>query len=210
MRYGLIFASAIVMSGSCFAGTINDTFGQSQNNCVLSYTSPYATCDVVGNEMLYDIQKASVSFGNGMATVSIYTNTGAVPSGGPLTLGAFNDAGDTLIPGDIFFYNPTTGYNPDDPTTTQNLQYGISLTNHGAFTAGDLYNISGDIDTETAQMALQDATDYYRLDETVLMAGTGTPASSGTVTVANNGDGIHAAEYEITVSVPLTSGLLSL
>jgi hypothetical protein len=211
MRIGLTIASAIVMSGGCcFAGTITDTFGQSQYSCVLTYTAPYDTCDVVGNEMLYDIQKASVSFGNGMATVSIYTNTGAVPFGGPLTLGAFNDAGDTLIPGDIFFYNPNTGYDPDDPTTTQNLQYGISLTNHGAFTAGDLYNISGDIDTETAQMALQDASDFYRWDETVLMAGAGTPDSSGTVTVTNYGDGITEPEYEITVAVPLTSGLLSL
>ena len=202
MRFGLTIASAMMLSGSaCFAGTINDTFGQSQYACVLTYSAPYDTCDVVGNEALYDIQKASVSFGNGVATVSIYTNTGAVGFGGPLTLGSFNDAGETLIPGDIFFY---------DPNSAQDLQYGIALTDHGSFTAGDLYNISGDIDTETAQMALQDSSDYYRWDETVLMAGTGAPASSGSVTVTNYGDGIHKAEYEITVTVPLTSGLLSL
>ena len=211
MRFGLTIASAMMLSGSaCFAGAINDTFGQSQYACVLTHSAPYDTCDVVGNEALYDIQKASVSFGNGVATVSIYTNTGAVPFGGPLTLGSFNDAGQTLIPGDIFFYDPNTGYDPNDPNSIQNLQYGIALTDHGSFTAGDLYNISGDIDTETAQMALQDFSDYYRWDETVLMAGTGAPASSGSVTVTNYGDGVHKAEYEITVTVPLTTGLLSL
>jgi len=133
--------------------------------------------------------------------VSIYTNTGAIPFGGPLALGAFNDAGVNLIPGDIFFSNPATA---------QNLQYGIALTNHGRFTAGDLYSISGDVYTETAQVALQDASDIYRWDETVLMNGAGLPDSSGSVTVTLYGDGIHKPEYEITASVPLTTGLLNL
>jgi hypothetical protein len=189
---------------------LTDTFGQLQNNCILTYTPPYDTCDVVGYEMLYDIQKATVSFSGGMATVSIYTNTGAVPYGGPLTLGPFNDAGVTLIPGDIFFYDPSTGYDPNDPSTIQNLQYGIALTDHGSFTAGDLYSISGGILTETAEMALDNGSDIYRRDETVLMAGTGSPAGSGTVTVSNYGNGITSAEYEITVTVPLTAGLMDL
>jgi hypothetical protein len=190
---------------------LTDTFGQSQSNCTLTYTPPYDTCDVVGNEMLYDIQKATVSVSNGMATVSIYTNTGAIPYGATsLTLTPFHDAGDTLIPGDIFFYNPGAGYDPNDPSTIQNLQYGIALTDHGAFTAGDLYSIADGIATETAQVALQDGSDFYRWDETVLMTGSGDPESSGTVTVNNYGNGVTNAEYEITASVPVTSGLLSL
>jgi hypothetical protein len=209
MRFGFTIACAILFNGACSAGAINDTFGQSQNNCVYSYTPPYSTCDVVGNEMLYDIQKATVSFAGGMATVSIYTNTGAV-SDGASSLGAFQDAGVTLIPGDIFFYNPTAGYDPNNPATVQNLQYGIALTDHGSFTAGDLYDISGGIYTETAQEALQDGSDYYRRDETVLMTGSGAPASSGNVTVSQYGNGVTNAEYEITVTVPLTSGLIDL
>jgi len=202
MRFGFTIACAILWSGVCSAGTITDTFGQSQNNCIYSYTPPYSTCDVIGNEMLYDIQKATVSFGDGTATVSIYTNTGAVPYGATsLTLGAFQDVGVTLIPGDIFFYNPDTAGNP---------QYGIVLTDHGSFTAGDLYDISGGIYTETAQVALQDGSDYYRWDEPVLMAGSGTPASAGSVTVTPYGNGVTNAEYEISVTVPLTSGLLDL
>jgi hypothetical protein len=202
MRFGFTIASAILFSGACSAGAITDTFGQSQNNCVYTYTPPYSTCDVIGNEMLYDIQKATVSFSDGTATVSIYTNTGAVPYGAnSLSLVAFHDAGDTLIPGDIFFYDLATG---------ENLQYGIALTDHGSFTAGDLYDISGGVYTETAQEALQDGSDFYRWDEPVLMTGSGTPDSSGSVTVSQVGNGVTSAEYEISVIVPLTSGLIDL
>ena len=202
MRSGFTIVCTILFAGVCAAGTITDTFGQSQNNCIYSYTPPYSTCDVIGNEMLYDIQKATVSFGDGTATVSIYTNTGAIPYGDTsLTLGASHDAGDTLIPGDIFFYSP--GGNGDP-------QYGIALTNHGSFTAGDLYDISGGIYTETAQVALQDGSDYYRWDEPVLMTGSGVPTSAGSVTVTPYGNGVSSAEYEITATVPLTSGLLNL
>jgi hypothetical protein len=42
------------------------------------------------------------------------------------------------------------------------------------------------------------------------MAGKGAPKSSGSVTVADYGNGTTNAEYEITVSVPLTAGLLAL
>jgi hypothetical protein len=189
------------MSAGCWAGTINDTFGQSQYACSYSFTPPYSTCDVVGNEMLYDIQRASVSFTASAATISIYMNTGAVPFSGPLTLGAFEDGGVTLIPGDIFFYSPSE---------TTNLQFGIALTNHDGFTAGGLYSIGGGVGTETAEIALQDGSDYYRRDETVLMAGKGSPDSAGTVTVTTNGDGVHKAQYDVTVTVPMTSGLLSL
>ena len=211
MRFGLISASAIFLAAASHAGTISDTFGQAQNNCTLTYTLPYSTCDVIGNEMLYDIQKATVSFSGGMATVSIYMNTGAVPYGATsLSLGPFNDAGDTLIPGDIFFYNPAAGYDPNDPASTQNLQYGIALTTHGSFIAGNLYNIAGGVSTEDAIAALQDQSDFYRWDEAVLMTGSGSPASSGTVTVSNYGNGISGAEYEITATVPLPLGLASL
>ncbi|HEX3747333.1 MAG TPA: hypothetical protein VHW09_25530 [Bryobacteraceae bacterium] len=211
MRFRWTIACALWFAGNCFGGTITDTFGQSQYSCILTYTSPYTTCDVVGNEMLYDIQKATVSFGNGVATISIDTNTGAVPYGATsLTLGAFHDAGDILMPGDIFFYNPTTGYNPDDPSTIANLQYGVALTDHGGFTAGGLYAIADGVSTEDAQVALQDGSDFYRWDETVLMTGEGAAASSGSVTVARIGDGVHTAEYRITATVPLTSGLLDL
>jgi hypothetical protein len=212
MRFGLLVTSALLLGvGCCSADTIADPFGQSQANCNYSENAPYSTCDVIGNEALYDIQAATVNVGASTTTVQIYLNSGAVKSSnGQLTLGSFSDSGLTLIPGDIFFYNPLTVYDPSDPNTTQYLQYGIALTNHGSFLAGDLYNITGAISTETAQQALNNADGYYRRDEAVLMTGSGTPASSGTVTVANNGNGTTSAQYVITATVPTTPGLLAL
>ena len=203
MRIGWVTAGALLWSGLSFAGTINDIFGQSQNNCILTYTPPYSTCDVVGNEMLYDIQKATVSFANGTATISIYMNTLAIPYGATsLTLTSFHDAGDTLMPGDIFFYDPDSA--------SQDLAFGIPLLDHGSFLAGDLYEISGGISTETAQVALQDGSDFYRWDEPVLMTGSGNPVSAGTIAVSKYGNGVASAEYQITATVPLTPGLRNL
>lgn len=202
----VILPSAVL----CQAGTLTDPFAQPQNNCNYSHTAPYSSCDVIGNEQLYDIQMASVSINDGVATVAIYLNSGAVQQGNPLTLGAFSDAGLTLIPGDIFFYNPLTIYDPSDPATSQYLQYGIALENHGSLVAGGLYNITGGISVETAQQALNDSPDYYRQDEDVLMTGSGAPVSTGTVSVANYGNGTTSARYVITVTVPTTPGFLSL
>jgi hypothetical protein len=195
----------------CLADTITDPFAQPQNNCSYSASPPYSSCDVIGNPQLYDIQAASVSIVNGMATAAIELNSGAVQqTNGQLTLGSFSDVGLTLIPGDVFFYNPLTVYDPSDPATAQYLQYGIALENHGSFVAGDLYEISGSISTETAEQALDYSEEIYRNGEAVLMTGSGIPVSSGTVSVADWGDGINEAEYLITVTVPTTAGLLSL
>src|ERR1039458_10382945 len=211
MRFGLTAASAILLSAAwCPANTLIDPFGQSQSNCNLSTQAPYSTCDVIGNEMRYDIQASTFTTSGGTSTVTIYLNSGAVKNvNNQLTLGSFSDSGLTLIPGDIFFYNPNTVYDPSDPNTIQYLQYGIALTNHGSFTAGGLYSITGGISTETAQAALNSG-DYYRRDETVLMTGSGTPVSTGTVSVASTGgNGVTGAQYVITVTVS-TSGLASL
>lgn len=212
MRFGLFVASAFISSlVCCSANTITDPFAQSQANCNLSTSAPYSNCDVIGNEALYDIQAASVSITKTTTTVSIYTNSGAVKdNNGQLTLSSFSDSGVSLIPGDIFFYNPTSVYDPSDPNTTQYLQYGISLTNHGSFQAGDLYAIGGGISAETAQTALNSPNAYYRRDQTVLMTGSGSPASSGTISIANYGNGVTNAEFVITVTVPTTTGLLNL
>jgi MYXO-CTERM domain-containing protein len=212
MRFGLPIASSLLLSAALgSASALTDPFGQPQANCDYSYTAPYSNCDAIGNPRLYDIQAATFSVSGGMASVMIYLNSGAVQTvNNKLTLGSFNDSGVTLIPGGIFFYNPTTVYDPSDPSTIQYLRYGIAPTNHGSFTAGDLYSIAGGVSTETAQTALNDSSDYYRRDETVLMTGSGPAASSGTVSVANNRNGTTSAQYVISVTVPTTPGLPSL
>ncbi len=51
---------------------------------------------------------------------------------------------------------------------------------------------------------------YYRRDETVLMGGSGDAASTGKLTISSYGDGVTITEYEFTIAVPVTSGLLGL
>ena len=214
MRSGFLFAIILMTLAQCQASTIiNPLFGQVQNNCDYSDTPPYGNCEVIGTPDLYDIQAASVTINSSdtLLTVMIYLDSGAVQvnSNNQLVLGPFND-GVTLIPGDIFFYNPTTVYDPSDPATSAYLQYGIPLVNHGSFVAGNLYNITGSTSVETAQQALNNVAGYYRLDEDVLMTGTGTALTSGSVSVASNGgNGTTSALYVVTVTVPITTAFSS-
>jgi hypothetical protein len=202
----------------CQASTIvNPLFGQVQNNCDYNNNPPsYGNCEVIGTPDLYDIQAASVTINSSdtLLTVMIYLDSGAVQQGSnnQLVLGPFND-GVWLIPGDIFFYNPNTVYDPSDPATSAYLQYGIPLVKHGSFAAGSLYNITGSptgTSVETAQQALNNVAGYYRLDEDVLMTGTGTALTSGSVTVASNGgNGTTSALDVVTVTVPITTAFQS-
>src|SRR5450755_2893009 len=177
MRSGLLIIFTVLVSATlCPANTLTDTFNQAQNNCNYSANPPYGNCDVIGDPLLFDIQSATFSTNNGFATLAIYLNSGAVQNvNNQLTLGSFSDSGLTLIPGDAFFYNPNSVYDPTNPNTVQNLKYGFAFTNHGGFLAGDLYSIAGNVSVETAQQALNDNTDFYRRNEAVLMTGSGAP-----------------------------------
>ena len=214
MRSVTLIAPALLMSALlCPANTLTDPFGQVQNNCNYSANTPYSACDVIGNPLLYDIQSATFSLSGGMATVMISLNTGAIQNvNNQLVLNPFSDAGVTLIPGDILFYNPNTPYDPTNPSTAQNLQYGVALTDHGFFTPGGLYNITGSVFLQNAQSALNNSTDYYRKDEDVLLAGNGAPVSLGTVSVSANpgANGTTVADYTITATFPTTTAVLSL
>lgn len=212
MRFGLPVIFIVLLSVTlCSANTLTDTFNQAQNNCNYSANPPYGNCDVIGDPLLFDIQSATFSTNSGFATLVIYLNSGAVQNvNNQLTLGSFSDSGLTLIPGDAFFYNPNSVYDPSDPNTAQNLKYGFAFTNHGSFLAGDLYRIGGNVSVETAQQALNDNTDFYRRNEAVLMTGSGWPVSAGTVSVGANGDGTTSALYVLTATFPTTPDFLSL
>jgi hypothetical protein len=196
-----MFLSLGLAAGS--AATLVDPFHTSQNNCNYSSVAPYSACDVIGNEMNYDIQSASVSISGGTATVSILFNTGAVTgSGNSLGLGSFRDVNENLMVGDLFFYDPS------DPHST--VRYGVAVEDHGSFTSGDLYDISGTVATETAAQALNFVDDYYRRNQTVLMTGHGNPVSTGTVSISNYGNGTSGALYDMVVTFATTSGFMNL
>jgi hypothetical protein len=199
----------------CPATTLTDPFHQAQG-CTYSYTSPYdGGCDVIGNEANYDIQKVSLTITGTTATVQLYFNSGAATAGSPL--GSFTDAGDTLIVGDLFFYNPNTPYDPSTPalagSTAADLTYAVPLdtVSRSGLSAGALYSVSTSEEADSAVGPGHPVTSgsYYRQDETVLMTG-GTKVSNGTgVTVANFGNGTTSAAYVVTVSFQTTSAFLT-
>jgi hypothetical protein len=154
------------------AGTLTDTFGQSQGsgpgcNNNYNYTSSGA-CDVIGADNLFDIQKASVTVdSNNLATVTLYSNLGGVSGS---TLNGYTDGSIKLLAGDLFFYsaasitattavgnfvdpkvtdfaNPTTNIEPY-------LTYAVPLVSHDNLTVGDLYKVaSGSIETASQALA---------------------------------------------------------
>jgi hypothetical protein len=151
------------------AGTLTDTFGQSQGsgpggcNNNYNYTSSGA-CDVIGATNLFDIQKASVTVdSNNLATVTLYSNLGGV-SGSKLT--GYTDGSINLLAGDLFFYaasnNTAVGNFVDQVTDFANpkaniepyLTYAVPLVSHDNLTVGDLYQVaSGSIETASQALA---------------------------------------------------------
>jgi hypothetical protein len=212
MRSGLAATFILLLSAAfCSATNLTDTFAQAQNNCNYSSNAPYSNCDVIGDPSKFDIQSLTYSNSGGIVNLLIYLNSGAVHQvNNQYVLGSFNDNGINLIPGDVFFYAGNVAYDPSDPNTTQYLKYGLSLTNHGNFIAGDLYSIAGGISVETAYQALNGSNAYYRRNEAVLMTGSGSPVSNGSVSVSPYGNGTTNASYVVSVSFPTTSGFTNL
>lgn len=197
LRIHAFTASFLLVTGVTVAradSTVPDTFAQSQAGCTYSTSAPYSTCDVIGAESRFDIQKAQVSLTPSATQVSMFLNYG-----GGSSLSPFFDVTNLSV-GDLFFYNPS---NPDQ------YLYGVPLHSHDQFTAGDVYQIGGNVTTRTAQDVLQNSTAYYRRGETVWLGASGsvTPAQTGgTVTTTSYGDGVTNALYDATVQFTNPSG----
>lgn len=181
---------------TCSAGTIYDTFNQSQaGGCNYSLTPPYSSCDVIGNPALFDIQQATVEVANGWATVTIDFNYG-----GGITLQPFTD-GIQLAVGDLFFYAP------DDPG---NYLYGVPLSSHGGFTADDLYEVGGATTLLTADDIIDNTGYYYRRNRNVWLGGSGTPETIGLpVQVVDYGNGVSNALYSATLEFPVSADFVA-
>jgi hypothetical protein len=181
---------------TCPAGTVYDTFGQSQaGGCSNSFSPPYSTCDVIGNPALFDIQQAYVHVPNNWATVTIYFNYG-----GGITLQPFDD-GIQLAVGDLFFYAPS------DPG---NYLYGVPLSSHGGFTADSLYKVGGDTTLLTADDIIGNTGYYYRRNQDVWLGGSGTAETTGlSVQVADYGDGVNNALYAATLQFPVSNDFVA-
>jgi hypothetical protein len=203
MRFAQVFVTMLSAAAICQAGTITDVFNQNQSQCSYSTSAPYGTCDVIGSKLNYDIQSASLTVGaNGFTTITLYTNYGGVSGS---TLGTIQDAGVTLIPGDLFFYDPADSQSIANFLTnyqgsiSSDLLYAVPLVSHDGLTAGDLYQVSSS-QVETAAAALVNPNAYYRPLLPVDVTG-GTFLSNGTVSVTSTGgNGTSAAQYAITLT----------
>lgn len=228
MRFAILFPTlfltlALVL---CPAGSITDPFHQPQNNCNYGMAAPYSTCDVMGTQSNYDIEQVDIAYNAALktATATIYLDSGAVKidSLGNYYLSGFSDAGENLIPGDLFFYKGSDAINANwvndysDIKTAQYLKYGVPMVNHGGFTAGALYAIDGANTpanesmtnltlVESAATALNGGNgSWFRRSlpvEMIRSNGSTGPASvgSGTIAVAKGTGGTHA-NWVVTAS----------
>jgi hypothetical protein len=218
MRCAILFPALFLTLALalCPAGTITDPFHQPQNNCNYGTAAPYSACDVMGTPANYDIEKIDITYNAALqtATATIYMDSAAVISDGhgSYRLSGFSDAGESLIPGDLFFYKGSDAINANwvndysDIKTAQYLKYGVPLVNHGGFTAGALYGIDGaDTLVESAAAALNGGgSSLFRRSlpvEMIRSAGSTGPVSvgSGTIAVAPGAGGTHA-NWVVTAS----------
>ncbi|HEY2018879.1 MAG TPA: hypothetical protein VGH38_35485, partial [Bryobacteraceae bacterium] len=104
--------SIVLLSGGCIAGTITDPFHQAQTNCNYNQGPSFSSCDVIGDPMKFDIEKADVQLNGNFIDVALFFNYG-----GGASLSPFDD-GVHLQVGDLFFYDPanpqTSSYDPNN------------------------------------------------------------------------------------------------
>ena len=151
-----ILTVAVLVSFGCAdcpaASAVIDVFHQTQSNCNYSTSTPYSLCDVIGNASFFDIDRADVNVSEGWIDVTLSFNYG----GGPLLQG-FTETGQSLLPGDVFFY---------DPANPSVYRYGVPLADRPGLTAGSLYAVT--LGTLTASAVLGNPGGvYYRPTEQV-------------------------------------------
>lgn len=177
-----------------FAGaapvTILDPFGAAATSCAS------ASCDVIGDKALFDIDRAVFDFGASSSTIDLYLNF-QNPS-----LSPFVNSGITLDVGDLLF------------AAGGHFRYGVALRTHGGSTnggpagttvlAGHLYELpQGDGNTMTARQALNNPSGVvYRPDQPVWLWNQGNllDRATGTVTTSVFGDGTTRGRYDVRIN----------
>jgi hypothetical protein len=185
-----LFLPLILLVSICQANTISDVFHESQNNCQYSYTPPYSNCDVIGVQASFDIDRADVTITQGWIDVTLYLNYG---NGHGLT--AFSVGGPTLLPADVFFY---------DPANPQVYSYGVPIVNHGDLLAGNLYAAASP--PLTALQVLGGGSDYYRRNQQVWLPSGEPLVAQGTgVGIIDRGLSDSHGQYAVSIHIPTPS-----
>ena len=134
---------------------------------------------VVGNPLKYAIQSASLtgpSTGSGPFTLVVNTNYGASLPGSPDVIPSFTEDGITLRMGDFLIHQGSN-------------YYGIVLSAHDGYIAGDVYRASG----------FQNSV-YFNPGWPVSILPGGDKIATGTVSAAPNAgcNGVNCAEFRVT------------
>jgi hypothetical protein len=208
MRITVLFLS-LIFASFCWAdpliSTIPDPYpGSSCGN---------STCDVIGNNLYFDIQKATLSVTGDKATVTLlfdYENNTLSPY--TLTSGSSSL---NLNVGDMFFYDPanmTDVYGVPLVTHTNYAQAGSNAKETLTYTAGDLYDVvTGGALTPT--QALTDTNSSisgwtYRTDQTYngkdynyVAINNATKTDTGSVSIVPTPGGPTSSTAGLTVTV---------
>jgi hypothetical protein len=181
MQPKLLLTLGLALSGLAFGGTITFTDPFPGTAC----GNP-ATCDVVGDANLFDIQKvvANINGPGSTSTFNIFTNY----NNGATGLGAFTIAGSTLNIGDLLI------------TVNGSIKYGIALTAHDSLAAGSLYQVAS---TYTSNDKMEPTANGYRQNVDVwIKTISGSALSAGSVNVSPGGAGNAQLNIQLSFLTP--------
>ena len=189
MKYLPILILALAPAAFASNFTVTDPF-----NTVCA-TPGSASCDVIGANSGFDIQRGEFNINGTSATIRLYFNYGPNAT----SLAPFNVTPSTVLSlGDLFL-------------SGNGFSYGLALQTHNTAVSGNvlggvLYRINNSSGYLTAGQALNNPTDInYRPNEIVWLrnngAGSITPLTTGTVSVASGGNGLTSPEFTVTISL---------
>ena len=192
----LLLTSVCILLAFCVvspATTIQDPFHVAPDNCNL------LSCDVIGLQANFDIQKADVSLTATSIDVTLYFNYG-----GGSSLSPFGNP--SVQVGDLFFYDPAIPQIKFGTDAYYQYLFGVPLTSHNGMTAGQLYKIVDPTKVETAAQVLGNPANLtYRTTQPVWMpSGEQSVGTGHGVVVQNYGNGTSNALYEATIHITTT------
>jgi hypothetical protein len=181
----------LVLAQAAFAGsfTVVDPF-----NTVCA-TPGSASCDVIGANSGFDIQRGEFDINSTSAIIRLYFNYGPNAT----SLASFNLTPSTVLSlGDLFL-------------SGNGFAYGLALQTHNTAVSGNvlggvLYQINAPSGYLTASQALNNPSGIsYRPDETVWLRDNGSgsisPLATGSVNVASGGNGVTTPEFTVTIAL---------
>jgi hypothetical protein len=188
LRLKMVLFSRISMILRAFLLLIAASTIASANSIILSST--YSVIGLPSQFEMFTLSLTQPTGGDPNWELSIQTNYGTTLPGSP-DIPAWNYDGNTFGMSD-FLFTWNGGY------------YGVVLSPHDGYTAGDLYQATG---FQTSGDVLGDASPSTRAAVPVLLIGGGNLIGTGIVGASVTGNGNQTGMYTVTDSFSATAGL---